>query len=142
MSMFDMLEGAAGQEAMRQIAERVGLPPSQLQAVVATLAPAVLSKLHAKKQKGGLDPSSAAQAPPAGTDEAEDHGNSILGSIFGSKDVSRSVAQDTADQTGVSVDKIKQVLPQVASIAAAAMHQGRLGQSGGGLGDILSGLGV
>jgi len=142
MSMFDMLEGVAGQAAMRQIAERVGLPPNQLQAVVGTLAPVVLSKLHAKKQQGGLDGPAVAQSPPAGSDEAEDHGNSILGSIFGSKEVSRSVAQGTADQTGVSVDKIKQVLPQVASIAAAAMHQGKLGGAGGGLGDILSGVGI
>lgn len=142
MSMFDMLEGVAGQAAMGQIAQRVGLQPAQLQAVVGTLAPVVLSKLHAKKQQGELDGPAAAQSPPAGSDEAEDHGNSILGSIFGSKDVSRSVAQDTADQTGVSVDKVKQVLPQVASMAAAAMHQGKLGGAGGALGDILSGVGI
>jgi len=141
MSIFDMLEGAAGSAAMSQIAERVGLPPSQLQAVVGTLAPLVISKLHSKSQEGSLDTSAGSQSPQPGTDAAEDHGNSILGSIFGSKEVSRSVAQETADNTGVSVDKVKQVLPQVASIAAAAMHQGKLGQ-GGGLADILSGTGL
>jgi hypothetical protein len=142
MSLLDMLEGAAGTAAMSQIAQRVGLPPDQLQNVVGSLAPVVLSKLHAKAQQGEIDTSAAANAPEAGTDAAEDHGNSVLGSIFGSKDVSRSVAQDTADSTGVSVDKIKQVLPQLASVAASALQQGKLGQSAGGLGGILSGIGV
>jgi hypothetical protein len=140
MSLFDMLESAAGTAAMGQIAQRVGLPPDQLQAVIGSLAPKVLPKLHQKAQQGELDTSAAASAPPPGTDEAEDHGNSILGSIFGSKQVSRSVAQETSDSTGVSIDKIKQVLPQLASVAAAAMQRGQLGQSTGGLGSILAGM--
>ena len=141
MSMFDMLESAVGGAAMQQIAQRVGLPPDQLQAVVGSLAPTILPKLHSQARQGQLNATVAGQAPPAGTDEAEDHGNSILGSIFGSKQVSRSVAQETADNTGVSVDKIKQVLPQLASVAASALQQGKF-QSAGGLGSILSGMGV
>lgn len=74
------------------------------------------------------------------TGQASERLNSILGSIFGSKQVSRSVAQETSDSTGVSIDKIKQVLPQLASVAAAATQRGQLGQSTGGLGSILAGM--
>ena len=141
MSMFEMLESAVGGAAMQQIAQRVGLPPDQLQSVIASLGPKLLPQLNAQAQQGQLDAGATGQAPPAGTDEAEDHGNSILGSILGSKDASRSVAQDTAADTGVGVDKVKQVLPQLASVLAGATQQGKL-QSAGGLGGILSGLGV
>jgi hypothetical protein len=138
MSMFDMLENAAGGAAMRQIADRVGLQPDQLQSVVGSLAPSILPKLHAQAQQGQLGGAAAGAAPQPGTDAAEDHGNSILASIFGSKEESQSVAQQTASDTGVSVDKIKQVLPQLASVAATAMKRGQLGQSAGGLGSLLS----
>jgi hypothetical protein len=139
MSLFDMLESAAGSAAMAQIGQRVGLPPDQLQAVIGSLAPKIVPRLHEKAQSGELDSSTVAQTPAPGTDEAEDHGNSVLGSIFGSKEVSRSVAQETAQTTGVSADKIKQLMPQLASVAASAMQQGQLS---GGLGGILSRFGV
>ena len=141
MSLFDMLEGATGSAAMAQIAQRVGLPPDQLQSVIGSLAPAILPKLHAQAQQGELHTTVAGNPPPPGTDQAEDHGNSILGSIFGSKEKSREVAQQTAEDTGVSVDKIKQILPQLASVGAGAAQRGQLGGAGG-LGSILSGIGV
>ena len=139
MSIFDMIEGAAGSAAMGQIGQRVGLAPDQLQSVIASLAPSILPKLHAQAQHGGLDATAGGDAPPPGTQEAEEHGNSVLASIFGSKQTSRQVAQQASDQTGVSVDKIKQVLPQIASVAAGGMQRGQLG---GGLGGLLSGIGV
>lgn len=74
-----------------------------------------------------------------------DQGNSILGQIFGSKDVSRSVAGHAAEQTGIDPSLLKQMLPILAMLAAGYMAKqggGNAAQadSGGDLGGLLGGL--
>jgi hypothetical protein len=140
MSLLDMIEGSAGSDALQQIGSRVGLSPEQLQNVIASVAPALAPKLAQHADTGALDGTPAATTPPVpGSDAATDHGNDVLGSIFGSKDASRSVAADASAQTGVSVDRIKAVLPQLASIAAVAFLAHRASaQGGGGLGGLFS----
>lgn len=140
MALMDMIEKVGGADALQQIGARVGLTPDQLQSAITSLAPALAPKLTQHADEGGLDQTPAASAPPApGSDEATDHGNSVLGSIFGSKDASRSVAADASAQTGISVDKIKAVLPQLASIAAVAFLAHRASaQGGGGLGGLFN----
>ncbi|MEG3154903.1 DUF937 domain-containing protein [Sphingomonas sp. RB1R13] len=56
-------------------------------------------------------------------------GNEILGHIFGSKDVSRDVATQASQQSGVDTSVLKKLLPIVAG--AVAMHyMTRRGQGG------------
>jgi hypothetical protein len=50
-------------------------------------------------------------------------GESILGHIFGSRDVSRNVAGRAASQTGVSSDVIKQLLPMIAPLVLGALSR-------------------
>ncbi len=75
-----------------------------------------------------------------------DQGNNILGQIFGSKDVSRSVADHAAGQTGLDSGLLKKMLPILAMLAAGYMaKQGGIGgassgSEGGGLGGLLGGL--
>ena len=83
-------------------------------------------------------------------------GNDVLGQIFGSKDVSRSVAQNAASQTGLSPDLLKQMLPLLAMLVtgylakqgggaaspSAAPEEGGLGGLGGLLGGLLGGGGA
>ena len=71
-------------------------------------------------------------------------GNDILGQIFGSKDVSRGVADEVAGSTGLSSDLLKKMLPMLAMAAVGYMMKQRSApaasaQSGGGgaLGGIL-----
>lgn len=68
-------------------------------------------------------------------------GNDILGQIFGTKDVSRSVAGNAAGQTGIDSSLLKKMLPILAMLVAGYMakQSGGSGQ-GGGLGDLLGGL--
>ena len=142
MSLMDMIEQAAGSGALQQIGARVGLSPAELQSAIGSLAPALGPKLAEHAATGGLDNGPAYQAPVPGSDEADEHGKSILGSILGSKDASRSVAADASANTGISVDKIKAVLPQLASIAAVALAARGASSGGfGGLGGLLGGLG-
>ncbi|MEO6432630.1 MAG: DUF937 domain-containing protein [Sphingomicrobium sp.] len=138
--MFDTVttDKATGLDAIRKIAERVGLSTEDVQTALDKLTGRVVPKVEEQAQQGTLpaDITSNPQAlPEPGTDEAETSGNSILGSIFGSKDKSREVAQQTADDTGISVDKIKKVLPQLATIAAGALLVRMVANkgSGGGL---------
>ncbi|MDZ7589075.1 MAG: DUF937 domain-containing protein [Parasphingorhabdus sp.] len=64
-------------------------------------------------------------------------GNDILGQIFGSKDVSRTVAAGAEQQTGISSDLLKKMLPIVAMMVAGTMAK----QAGGGASGPAGGLG-
>ncbi|MEL6830585.1 MAG: DUF937 domain-containing protein [Pseudomonadota bacterium] len=74
-------------------------------------------------------------------------GNDILGAIFGTKDVSRSVAGEVAGITGLDEGLLKKMLPILAMAVAGYMAKqagGGGGQgaaaSGGGLGGILGSI--
>ena len=73
-------------------------------------------------------------------------GNDVLGQIFGSKDVSRTVAQNAASRTGLDPALLRKMLPIVAMMVAGYMaKQGGGGTQaglggGGGLGGLLGGL--
>ena len=57
-------------------------------------------------------------------------GNSILGHIFGSKDVSRQVASQVSAQTGIGESALKAMLPIVAAMMMGSMSK-RVAQPGG-----------
>ena len=72
-------------------------------------------------------------------------GNDVLGQIFGSKDVSRAVAQNAASQSGLDPGLLKKMLPMVAMLVAGYMakqHGAGAAQppAGGDLGSLLGGL--
>ena len=79
------------------------------------------------------------------------NGNDILGTIFGTKDVSRSVAGEVASITGIDEGILKKMLPILAMAVAGYMAKQAGGDSqsgglgggalGGILGSIVSGLG-
>ena len=48
-------------------------------------------------------------------------GNDVLGQIFGSKDVSRTVAQNAATRTGLDPSLVKKMLPMLAMLVAGYM---------------------
>jgi hypothetical protein len=72
-----------------------------------------------------------------------DQGNNILGQIFGSKDVSRTVADHASGQTGIDPSLLKKMLPILAMLVAGYMAKQSGGEgegAGGGLGGLLGGL--
>ncbi len=71
--------------------------------------------------------------------ESTQSGNDILGDIFGSKDVSRTVAGQTAKSTGLDLGILKKMLPLVAGLVMSSLNK-RGSQSSGGLGGLLGGL--
>jgi hypothetical protein len=64
-------------------------------------------------------------------------GNNVLGQIFGSKDVSRSVADHASGQTGIDPSLLKKMLPILAMLVAGYMAKQSGGEQGGGLGGLL-----
>ena len=137
MSLLDMISTPMGQAALQQVGARVGLSPDMVRMAASALAPAIAGGLAQAGQAGTLPTAT----PQPGTDEAHSHGNDVLGRILGSKDASRSVANDAAQQTGLDPAILKKLLPQLASLAAGASGGGA-GQGGlGGLGGMLGGLG-
>jgi hypothetical protein len=77
-------------------------------------------------------------------------GNDILGTIFGNKDVSRSVAGEVAAMTGIDENILKRMLPMLAMAVAGYMAKKASGADpsgpagggalGGVLGSIIGGL--
>lgn len=66
-------------------------------------------------------------------------GNDILGQIFGSKDVSRGVAEEVSGSTGLPTELLKKMLPMLAMAAVGYMMKNRAGSQGGTGGSIMGG---
>ncbi len=149
--LIDMIARMGGADGVAAMASRVGLTPDQAQAAMAALVPALTGGMAKQAQAGNgsivdqLAGMAAAYTGSAAGDGAVAQGNDILGSIFGSKDVSRAVAAQAASQTGLDVNALKALLPMVATMAASALGNGTgtvAAPAGGmgGLGGLLGGL--
>lgn len=154
MDMMDMLRASGGLDA---IAGQLGIPPEMAQAGAGALLPAIVGGFQKQSDAagggagglgsligmlGGLGGAGLADnvLGPQETEVAK--GNDILGQIFGSKDVSRTVAGHASGQTGIDPEILKKMLPILAMLVGGYLSsrggaQGE-GQGGGGmLGSIL-----
>jgi hypothetical protein len=156
MQITDILAQTGGLQSM---ARELGVDENQAASGAAALIPAILGgfKKQAQSQPAGveglgdllgqlgggglMDDVLSPQPTPV------DRGNDVLGQIFGSKDVSRTVAQNAASQSGLEPSLLKKMLPMVAMLVAGYMAKQRSTGSaaqpspaGGGLGDMLGSL--
>jgi len=155
MNVTDILNQVGGLSSM---AGELGITENQAQSGAAALLPAILGGFKKQVQTqptgleglggligqlggGGLLDSVLAPEP---TDVSR--GNDVLGQIFGSKDVSRAVAGNAAESTGLDVGVLKKMLPMLTMAVSGFMAKagaggsGRGSQQGGGLGGMLGGL--
>ena len=133
--ILEMLMSSAGGGATRQIGQRFGLSEDQTSSALNQLVPAVMAGLQRNTtQEGGLDALLGAlnsghhaqyldNPEMLGQEETAEEGNSILGHIFGSKDVSRAVAGRAAEQTGIGSDVLKKMLPVVATLVMGGLSK-------------------
>jgi hypothetical protein len=157
MQITDILAQMGG---LQSIARELGVSESQAASGAEALVPAILGgfKRQAQSQATGLEGLGGLLGQlgggglldnvlsPQPTDVSR--GNDVLGQIFGSKDVSRTVAQDAASQTGLDPSLLRRMLPMLAMLVAGYMaKRGGIGEqaqqpspSGGGLGDLLGSL--
>ena len=141
MQGLDQILGSSGMD-VGSLAARFGISPEQANSALGSLVPAVAGGMQKRADDGGLD--AVAQAGSAIDQPDEAAGNGILGHIFGSKDVSRQVADHAAGQSGVSSTVLKAMLPVVAAMVARHFAQnggvGAAAGNGGGLGGLLGSL--
>jgi hypothetical protein len=153
MQITDLLAQTGGLDS---IARELGLPKEQAAAGAAALAPAILGgfEKQARAQPGGAAGLGGLLGQLGGGGLLDDvlspeptnvgRGNDVLGQIFGSKDVSRAVAQNASAQSGLDSGVLKKMLPMVAMLLTGYMARksGAAGgaPTGGGLGDLLGGL--
>ena len=155
MQITDILNQTGG---LQSIARELGISESEAASGAAALAPAILGGFQnqAQNQPGGVEGLGGLLGQlgggglmdnvvePQPTDVAP--GNQLLGHIFGSKDVSRTVAQNAATQTGLQPTILKKMLPMLTMLLAgymarqAGQRAGTGAGMGGGLGSILGGM--
>lgn len=159
MQVTDLLNQLGG---LQSVARELGVDESQVAAGTAALMPALLGgfKKQAQAQPAGLDGLAGMLGNLGGGGLLDDvlspqptnvgRGNDVLGQIFGSPDVSRTVAQNAAASSGIDPALLKKMLPMLAMLVAGFMAKQSTGQAaapagaslGGGLGGGLdSGLG-
>jgi len=129
---------------LSEIGRQFGLSEEQTRAAVEALTPVVAAGMRRNGGAGGglndIIRSITQGGAPEETDAATSQGNDILGEIFGSKEVSRGVANELSASSGIGASILKKMLPIIASIVMAQVAKqmgSRGGSSGGGLGDIL-----
>jgi hypothetical protein len=157
MQLNDILQQMGGIDAM---ARELGMSQTQVASGAEALLPAILGgfKRQAQAHPAGLDGLGGLLQQMGGgslldqvlapqpTDVSQ--GNDVLGQIFGSPEVSRSVAQHAATQSGIDASMLKKMLPLLAMLVGgfiARQHgsaQGAPGTATGGpgLADLLGGL--
>lgn len=157
MNLTDILAQAGG---LQSVARDLGVSEDQAAAGAQALLPAILGgmKKQAQAQPAGLAGLGGLLGQlggsglldqvlsPQPTDPSQ--GNAVLGQIFGSKDVSRAVADDAASQSGLDSGLLRKMLPLLAMMVTGFMAKqaqggapqasdgGVLGAAGGLLGSL------
>ncbi len=134
MQITDILGSSGG---LGNMARELGVSENEAQSGAQALLPAILGgfKRQAQSQPGGVDDLEGLIGGMGGASLLENvlspeptdigRGNNVLGQIFGSKDVSRSVAENAAARSGVQPSLLKKMLPMVAMAAAGYMARQR-----------------
>ena len=154
MQITDILAQAGGLQSM---ARELGISEQDAARGAEALAPAILGgfKKQAQAQPSGLEGLGGLLSQLGGGSLLENvlspqptdvsRGNDVLGQIFGSKDVSRTVAQNASARTGLDQGVLKKMLPMLAMMVTGYMASQRGGAGGGAaasgsLGGLLGGL--
>ncbi|MEZ4587185.1 MAG: DUF937 domain-containing protein [Gemmatimonadales bacterium] len=158
MELTDVIAQMGG---LKSMASELGVSESQAASGAAALLPAILGgfKKQAQARAEAPDGLGALLGQLGGGELLDDvlapaptnvnRGNDVLGTIFGSKDVSRAVAQHASGSSGVDTTTLKRMLPILAMVVTGLMakqrssssQQSAAGAGGlGGLGGLLGGL--
>lgn len=142
LPLFDMLANAQNGNAVAQMARQFGLSQQQAQEALAALMPAFsqglkrntanpydlgnfLNALASGQHARYFEDASAAFSP-----QGVQEGNGILGHLFGSKELSRAVAAQAAQATGIAQQTLQQMLPALAAMIMGGLFKQSTGQLG------------
>ncbi|HEU4723634.1 MAG TPA: DUF937 domain-containing protein [Gemmatimonadaceae bacterium] len=159
MQITDILNQTGG---LQSIARELGISEAEAASGASALAPAILGGFQnqVQNQPGGEEGLGGLLGQLGGAGLMDNvvapqptdvtPGNQLLGQIFGSKETSRTVAQNAAAQTGLQPSVLKKMLPMLTMLLAGYMARqagaragggaGAGAGMGGGLGSILGGI--
>jgi hypothetical protein len=152
-SLFDVLAQAQNGNGMEALARQFGLSQQQTQSAVEALLPAFSQGLRRNTadpyglgafmtaMASGQHAKYFEDASRAFSQQGVDEGNGILGHLFGSKDLSRAVASQAAQATGVSQQVLQQMLPAIASMMMGGLFKQTTNQLAGGQMQAAAGFG-
>ena len=148
-TLFDTLANAQNGQGIEMLARQFNLSQQQAQLAVEALLPAFsqglkrntsdpygvgsfLTAMASGQHAKYFEDASQAFAP-----QGVDEGNGILGHLFGSKELSRAVASQAAQATGIGQQVLQQMLPVIASMVMGGLfkqstNQMQAGGFGGG----------
>ena len=164
MNTIEALLGNQAKGVLQQVGQQFGVDESQATSAFGALLPALAAGFHRNaSNSSGLDALLGAlgkgghqryldDVQSLGHGDTAQDGNGILGHIFGSKDVSREVAQRASVQSSVGADVLKKMLPVAAAAMMGALAKRQFGTAvaqadvasrgvpatGGGLLDVLA----
>lgn len=135
LPLFDMLAQAQNGQGMQLLAKQFNLSQQQAQLAVEALLPAFSQGL----KRNTADPSGLGSflsaiasgdhakyfenAGNAFSAQGVSQGNDVLGQLFGSKDLSRAVAAQAAQATGIGQQVLQQMLPVIASMVMGGLFK-------------------
>lgn len=141
--LFDMMMRAQNGSAMEVMAKQFGMAQEQMAKATAALMPAFSTALK-RNAANPYDFSALMSAMISGnhaqyfedmtkafTPQGMAEGNDLLGQLFGSKEVSRAIAAQAAQITGIGQDIYKQMLPAMAAAVMGGLFKQTTGQMGG-----------
>lgn len=143
LPLFDMMLQAQNGTAMEAMSKQFGLAQEQVAKAMAALMPAFSSGLK-RSAASPYDMTALMTAMASGnyapyfedigkafTPQGASDGNSVLNAIFGSKDVSRALAAQAEQLTGIGQDIFQKMLPVIASAIMGGLIKQGMGQMPG-----------
>ena len=143
LPLFDMMLQAQNGNAMDAMARQFGLAQEQAAKAMAALTPAFASGFK-RNTANPYDFSALLSAMSSGnyakyfedmnsafTPQGIADGNQVLQQLFGSKEVSRAIAAQAAQLTGIGQDVLKQMMPVMADTMMGGLFKQATGQFGG-----------
>lgn len=139
MNLFDLISQSQNGRAIDNLAEQFGIERTQAEAAVKHLAPALGAGLNRNTNdargladllgvlKNGNHQRYFDDGDTLGRDETVTEGNGILGHLFGSKQVSRRVADHASAQTGIGSAILRKMLPVIATMVMGALAKKMMG---------------
>src|SRR5262245_25096711 len=140
-NLYDMLAEAGDGKALAMLGREFGLSPQQTEAAVMALLPAISTGLKQSTATpeglGNLFATMGHQQdlhamydnPKVAFAQGRGAGNEVLSTIFGSQDVSRAVADQAQQFSGVGSSILKKMLPVIAGILISGLMGGKSGKA-------------
>lgn len=144
LPLMDLVMKAGGGQSPDLIANRLGITREQTERAMEALMPAFSASLKRNVHdpmgmanflqalQGGRHADYFDRPEAATTDSGMMEGNAILGHLFGSRELSRAVAAQASQLSGLSESVLKQMLPMLAPIVLGGLFKQMSGQGPGG----------